>query len=252
LKVAFFISSVINVDDSAGHNFTYSSRRTFFDREERYRQTQFTLASLRLAYPGCMIYLYDCSRNPDEYRERFAYMGTDNFRYISIQELDPEINEICRTHPAKGYCEALCTEVFLKNYIDELREYDYIVKISGRYFYTSFDATVLNEQNKNSFLNKYIRVWDWQPHWNYPEELNRNGYMHWAPSQTYAVGQGQIDNYYRTYFNIADWYRQNPSIGGIVDFEAIFYHVLLSHFPIVEVPWLTGGWGGSEGDYSEW
>jgi hypothetical protein len=145
-------------------------------------------------------------------------MGTDNFRYISIQELDPETNEICRTHPAKGYCEALCTEVFLKNYIDELREYDYIVKISGRYFYTSFDATMLNEQNKNSFLNKYIRVWDWQPHWNYPEELNRNGYMHWAPSQTYAVGQGQIDNYYRTYFNIADWYRQNPSIGGIVDF----------------------------------
>lgn len=250
MKLAFFISSAINLDSTVNQGFSYSNKRTQFNSDERLRQTQFTINSINLVCPDSTIYLFDSSTNAEEYSNKLSYVR--NLKFIPLIKLDKDTATITRSHPTKGYCEALGTELFLKNYIEELSEYDFITKVSGRYYYASFDNKFFNQENKNSYLVKQIKNWDWNENWQYPNFLNINGKLFWSATQTYAIGKNQIQNFYNNFSKITNYYRDNEQNSNHIDFECLMYYFVLRNQNLVEIPWSVGGWTSAKGDFIQW
>lgn len=250
MKLAFLVSSAINLDETINQGFSYSKNRSFFSSEERFRQTQYTINSINLVCPESTIYLYDNSLNFQEYAEKLSYVN--NLKFISLERLDPMASAITRSHPSKGYCEALGTEVFFKNFIEELDQYDFVTKISGRYFYSTFDTRFFNQENKNKFLFKQFRNWEWSDAWKFPDFLKISHKLFWAPTQTYSIGQNQIQNFYKNFLEIGNYYRNNPQTSNHIDFECLMYYFVLHNQPVAEVSWEVGGWTGAMGDYQQW
>lgn len=247
MKIAFYISSIINVDSTNG--FGHIASRSAFSSEERFRQTQFTIGNIRSLFPEAHLFLFEIGKNVEKIRNDLSYVR--NLTVVSAEELDPAVTEMCRTNKSKGTCETAATLLFLKHYMSTLKEYDYVIKISGRYFFTQIDNNFLNQENTDKYLCKQIFSWDWKPEWCYPEILKKNGRLFWAPSQTYAVGRGAMDDYYQSLTNMYEYYTDNPEVAKILDFECLLYHYVLQDKPYIEVPWITGGWGGQEGAYNE-
>jgi hypothetical protein len=109
MKLAFFISSIINIDQTISQGFSYSKQRSAFSSDERLRQTQYTINSINLVCPESTIYLFDSSVNAEEYSNKLSYV--ENLKFVSLEKIDPASAEITRSHPGKGFCEA----VFLLN-----------------------------------------------------------------------------------------------------------------------------------------
>jgi len=247
MKLAFYISSVINVDSTNG--FGHTPVRSAFSAEERFRQTQFTIASIRLLFPESKIFLFEIGHNVDKIRNDLNYVS--NLEVVSAEELDPVVTHLCRTNTSKGTCETAATILFLKHYINELKEYDYFIKVSGRYFYTDVDTSVLNQENTNKYISKYTKVWDWLEWWGYPDLLKNNGKLFWTPSTSYAVGRELLDDFNQSLTVMYEYYINNPELAKIIDFECLLYHFVIQNKPCVEVSWILGGWGGQSGQFSE-
>lgn len=248
MKIAFYISSIINLDNARG--FGNIPSRSAFSSAERFRQTQFTIANIRSLFPAAHLFLFEIGREVDQIRKDLRHVS--NLTIISAEELDPAITELCRTNRSKGTCETAATLLFLKHYINKLKEYDYVVKMSGRYFFTKIDAGFLNQENINRYVCKQIHSWEWKPEWNYPELLKKNEKLFWTPSQSYAVGTGRLDEFHQSLATMYEYYLNNPELAKILDFECLLYHYVLQNKPYVEVPWITGGWGGQDGIYNEY
>lgn len=248
MKLAFYISSIINLDNVGG--FGHIASRTAFSSAERFRQTQFTIANIRSLFPEAHIFLFEIGRDVDQIRNDLRHVG--NLNIISAEELDPAVTELCRTNRSKGTCETAATLLFLKHYMSKLKEYDYVIKISGRYFFTKMVAGFLNQENTNRYLCKQIHSWEWKPEWGYPEMLKKDEKLFWTPSQSYAVGTGLLDEFHQSLASVYEYYVNNPELAKILDFECLLYHYVLQNKPYVEVPWITGGWGGQDGIYNEY
>ena len=81
MKKAFLITSVIDIDTSAP--LTYSNIRSVFDKEERLRQTIFSVTSLDLVSDNdCTFFLIDLSDNNENYENTFSFQK--NLKYISV------------------------------------------------------------------------------------------------------------------------------------------------------------------------
>ena len=146
MKLAFIITSCIEVKNE--HPLTYSKVRSYFSNEERFRQTITTVASLdALTKNDSTIYLVDTSEHCEPYRNNFWYQP--NLKFISIKEEFPEIFDIVTSHPNKSYCECLILHTVMTKYKEEFLAYDYVLKISGRYFSdSSFDKDIFKQYNK--------------------------------------------------------------------------------------------------------
>ena len=250
MKIAFFISSAINIENKDGNGFGFVPSRTAFTPEERFRQTQATIANVRLLFPDAHIFHYEIGKEADRYKQQLNYV--DNLTFVSIEDLNHTTAEMCRTNNSKGLCEAVSTSLFLDHYIDQLKQYDYFIKLGGRYFYTNVDKTFLTQENTDKYLCKNIRNFEWLDWWGYPEEFKRNGCVKWTPSQSYIVGNGQLEDYKASMFSVKDYYLANPSLARILDFECLLYYFILENKPYIEIPWTNGGWGGQDGVYSEY
>jgi hypothetical protein len=248
MKIAFYISSVINLDNTNG--FGHNPIRSAFPPAERFRQTQFTIANIKSLFPDARIFLFEIGHNVDQIRADLKYVH--NLTVISAEELDSVVTELCRTNESKGTCETAATLLFLKNYIDVLKEYDYVIKISGRYFFTSIDKSILNQENTNKYICKQIQDWEWKSHWGYPEILKKDNRLFWAPSQSYAVGKDLLDDLQQSLYKIYEYYINNPELAKILDFECLLYQYVLQDKPYIEVPWIAGGWSGQTGVYNEY
>ena len=250
MKLAFYISSAINVDDNIQNGFGHLNVRSFFNSEERFRQTQFTISNIRLLCPTATIFLFEIGKNAEEYKKRLKYVS--NLEFISSEDLDPIITQFCRTSSSKGQCETKATMLFLDHYISRLSEFDYLIKISGRYFFTSFDASVFNLENTGSYLTKNLRKWNWKDSWKYPQMLNRGNYLYWIPTQTYVVGNKLLFDFYKGLYNIREYYNNHGIVSDKIDYECMIYHFVLDNKPLISLPWTCGGWVGQNGIYSEW
>lgn len=249
MKLAFFISSAINLDHSSDSNkFLYANKRTAFSSEERFRQTQFTINSISLLFPDAKIYILDISENAYQYQERLNYVK--NLTFLPLENINKISAHICRTHQSKGYCEGLSTKEFLNVCFDELKNYDYLVKISGRYFLTEFDKSLLTLENKNSYLVPFTRQFNWNPQWGYPAELNINGKLGWAFTCLYSVGIDLLDEFKQNFENVTQYFIDNPDIAKIMDYECIFYDkILKGKNNILNPNWHVAGWSGAEGHF---
>ena len=249
MKIAFFISSAINLDLTTDVNFNYAPRRSAFSSEERFRQTQQTINSINLVMPDCHIYLLDISENYIEYKDRLSYVP--NLTFVGLEGIDPDSAQLCRTHKSKGLCEATSTVKFLDHYIEELKEYDYVVKFSGRYFLTQFDKSIFTEENKDNFLIHTLYNWPWKDHWGYPESMKRNNELFWMFTCIYGFGKNRLEEFYQGVQQIPKYYIENPELALILDFENAMYYNVLEDKPFVKFPCRVAGWGGANGDFGQ-
>jgi len=250
MKKCFIVTSAIGIENNAPLLTSRPVRRTAFSQEERFRQTQYSINSINAVAPGSQIYLFDISKNHEMYKKDLAYKA--NVEYISCEELAPGVAEMCRTNPTKGLCEASSMIVFLKNYLDKVKQFDYMVKLSGRYFYVDFSLDYFNEQNRANYLFKQLRIFPWNDAWGYPKEMAVNNQMWWTPTQTYAVGHDLYDHFYAGLQQFPPFYFEGGDKVAFIDYEALMFHLIVKHRPFIQTSWICGGWGSSEGDYGEW
>jgi len=248
-NLCFFVSSAINLDNTNNIGFSYSPKRSAFNAEERFRQTQYTLNSIRLIEPEAEIYLVDISENASEYAKRLSYVP--NLQFISVQDLAPDIAEQCRTNNAKGYCETLSTKFFFDNYIDNISSRDFLCKISGRYFYTAFQRHHFIEENLDKYIFKPLHLFNWQDNWQFPEELKFNNKCKWIFTCTFAIGKKKFHDFRNKLNYAVDFYQKDASRFH-VDYECVLPYCVLDDPSIFGSFWHVSGWGGANGDFGIW
>lgn len=245
MKFAFIVSSIIDPNQGRGQNFPYSQNRSFFTPEERLRQTQGTLNSLHLIDPDSDIFLLDTSEQ--SYKKELSYVP--NLNYINLNELDIETGEIGRNSPSKGFGEATSTVTFLKNYYQTLKKYDFVIKITGRYYFSMFDKKIFTDHIRDKYVIGSVRQFPWNNSWNYPSFLNYENKLNWVPTWAYGLGISKFDEYFQNYQLILDFYKNNPEIAPYMDLECLFYEYIIKNNQSIQAPWTINGWNGVSGKF---
>lgn len=250
MKTAFIITSTINCDNQ--FPLTYSPVRTFFDAEERFRQTLYTINSIDQATDAkdTVIYLLDSSPNWGEYLHRVLFQK--NLRFISVAFDFPQEYEVIKSHPNKTRCESLMMSCFLNKHAKELEEFDYVFKISGRYFInSSFDINIINNNENKIFYKKHLEH-DWQEHWGY-NMVDRRALQGDNKLRQYcSVVFGWGKKYQK---NFADLYTAMASITERkemyhYDIETLGYYLTRPWAEdIIETDWIVHGWHGPDGKF---
>lgn len=249
MNVAFIISSAIDLGNGAKFNFIGKKVRSVFSAEERFEQTQFTLSNIDSFFPDVKKYIFDVGKNSDRYKDNLSYVK--NLDFISIEKINKEASEKCITLQSKGWCESIGTYIFLENKKDELKKYDFLIKISGRYFYKNFNKKFLTSDNLDKILSKKIYKWNWKNSWGFPEFLNQDGILYWMPTTTYCIPRFCFETYKSSIENIKNFYEHNKDSNFIqIDFEAIMFHFLLKDKYFIETDWTCEGLGGVDGKLS--
>ena len=250
MKKAFIVTSAIEVDNS--NSLTYSKTRSYFSNEERLRQTIATVASLDQATDeNTTIYLLDISDDWKKYKDALAYQT--NLKFISIKEQFPQIYKTVKTHPQKSHCECLMLSTFMAAYKDELSQYDFQFKFSGRYFLDkSFDISVFNDAVKGKIFYKKPLQWEWQDHWGYSMVDRRKQQGDNKVRQYCSVLFGWSKEYQSKFldmFNSIALMLSQPALHHY-DVETLGYYFTRQYTQdIIETNWLVYGWTGANGQF---
>lgn len=250
MKKAFIVSSAIEVNND--YPLTYSQVRSHFSSEERFRQTIFTITSLDLIRdPDLTIYIIDLSENWESYAGILSFQ--QNLKFVSVKKDFPWIFNEARTHNNKSHCETLIVKTFIEHNLQELKNFDYVFKISGRYFIDgSFTTQHLNEHNIDKLFFKYPMKFDWIDSWPYQmvdrRKVQGDNKLYQYSSVLYGWGKNYLEK-------ILDINRVICEITGsekgkFYDIETLLYYFTRDFEKnIIEVPWLVNGWDGVNGRY---
>lgn len=163
MNKSFIITSILDPEKTP---LTYSKTRSFFSPDQRVEQTLCTISKiLPLKNSEDEIYLLDASKD----KSLLSSFSSLPIKIINIEEKIPEIFNLIRTHKNKSFCECTMLVNFLKIYANELLKFDYIIKLSGRY-YIEFPFSLnllLNESNINKIFYKTPNSYEWQDWWDY-------------------------------------------------------------------------------------
>jgi hypothetical protein len=250
MKKAFIVTSGIEINGA--NPLTYSQSRSYFSNEERLRQTVATIASVDQATDDeTTIYLVDISDNWQNYQSIFSYQK--NLKYVSVKNEFPEIFTEVTTHPQKSRCECLTLATFMQRYKQELKQYDFLFKFSGRYLLDrSFDISLFNESNQDKLFYKKPLKWEWNDSWGYSmvdlrKEQNDN-YL----NQYSSVLVGWTQPYQDRMVNIFN------SVAAILSNQSMYHYDVetLSYYfarpyasDIIETDWKVYGWLGTSGQF---
>ena len=250
MKKAIIVTSAIEVDNN--YPLTYSNVRSHFSNEERFRQTVSSIANLDLATDSeTHIYLVDISENSASYGAQFGYQP--NLTYVGLKDRLPDVWQIVRTHKNKSYCENLCILSFLNLYKEELTQYDYYFKFSGRYLIDrKFDIGFFNENTKPGFYFKHPMQFEWNDTWGYSmvdlrQEQNNNLLYQYC-----SVLYGWSKEFYPQYVDIIKVIAEICSKKETqhYDVETLLYYFTRQYsVNITEMPWIIYGWDGVNGRF---
>jgi hypothetical protein len=250
MKKAFIITSAIEIDQTAP--LTYSPSRSCFPIVDRLRHTMMTVANLDLVSDDeTTLFLVDMSDNWKQFESMFSYQK--NLIFVSVKEKFPEIYNEVRTHPNKSHSESLLLYTFLQKYKEQLKNYDYFVKISGRYFIDShFTKNEFNEDNLNKIFFKRPLKHDFKEEWNYTmvdrRSIQGDNFIFQYPTTLFGWGKEK-------YASLVDIFR---GIAEILDHEGMYHYdieTLIYYFTrqydadIVEVNWKIYGWDSAHGTF---
>lgn len=159
-KICFIITSSIEVDNNYPIDIwdPNEGRRSDFDSEERYRQLIYTLCNLRLIDKTATYYIAETSIDYEKYyniEELFMHVGQENTKIVfwPLGKYNQEALRIANTNNNKSYCEGVLLYNFIKENREELLQYDFIIKVSGRYVY-EFN---INDLKKDKLMFRYAR-----------------------------------------------------------------------------------------------
>jgi hypothetical protein len=165
MKKAFVVTSSIDVNNQ--YPLTYSKTRSFFSDDQRLEQTINTIHSIQASSDiDTDIFLVDTSRRCKNYSQKLS--NIKNTKYISIDDIDPELYTIVTSHSNKSFCEINLLLSFFKKFNQELSIYDYFFKMSGRYSIDqNFKIESFTSDHTDKIFFKKPWEWDWKDHWNY-------------------------------------------------------------------------------------
>lgn len=137
------VTSVINTPQTP---LSYCPNRSTYSREQRFQQTQKTIASIKQKIPDCFIFLVECSDLSEKERNYFE----NNCEYIlnlwNISEIHSSIFGI-----SKALGEGTMTIKALEYIIDNKIQYNNLFKISGRYWLNDTFTYDIYDNNKLIF-----------------------------------------------------------------------------------------------------
>ena len=143
MKNLVLITSVINTPNKP---LSYSAVRSIFSREERFKQTQETIKSIKAKIPNCKIVIVECTDFTDIER---GYFQEQCDYILNLWENKSLHNNIFGISKSLG--EGTMTIKALEYIFEEKIEFDCLYKICGRYsFNDRFNYSVFNN-TKNIF-----------------------------------------------------------------------------------------------------
>ncbi len=250
MKKAFVITSAIDVEKDAP--LTYSSVRSFFEADERFRQTVSTIANLDARFPNdTVIFLVDLSNEYEKYRGILSYQK--NLVFVSVKEEFPEIYDIVRKHPNKSHCETLLLMKFFAKYKQQLADIDYFFKVSGRYFFDgSFTDELFVPENLGKIFFKHPMQFDWQDLWNYHRvdrrAIQKDNKLRQYCSVLYGFGKQNYDRFLDLY-RVLSFFTNHPAYSTF-DVETLLYYFTRDfEIDIIEVDWKVYGFNGADGRF---
>lgn len=250
MKKAFIVTSIIDVNPNIP--LTYSKIRSCFSSEERFRQTLYTINCLNLiSDTDTVIYLLDASENWQHYSQFFSYQS--NLKYISVKKEFPEIYNDVTTHQNKSHCECQMLSTFVRAYKDELSQYDYTFKLSGRYFFDrSFDLSVCNEENLGKIFYKRPLSFEWNDGWGYEmvdlrKDQGDNCLRQYC-SVLYGWGREYNSKMYDIFTGVSTMLTRSQM--QHYDIETLGYYMTRPfEKDIIETDWTVYGWHGCSGTF---
>jgi hypothetical protein len=243
----FVVTSSIETKNAP---LTYSSIRTIFSAEERFRQTLFTINSIRNSFPSSKIVIVDSSENYSQYKSTVSYFA--NVDYIPLKELDKRSFEIVNNHGNKSLCESLLLNSFYKNFKKELKSYDYIIKACGRYFYFDFNDSLFNEHNTDKIFYKKPLRFEWNDNWNYKfvdrRGIQKDNFLYQYCTVLYAFGSNVLDKMID--INTAAVHLLDQKAMCHYDIETLSYYFTRPfEKDVIETDWKVSGWDGTSGRF---
>jgi hypothetical protein len=141
MLIAFIITSVIN---TISKELTYGPR-SYYNSSERFKDTLKTIHSIREYVPDAKIYLIEGSKLNHEMEFIFESLTDYYVNTYTDNKIIKGVNS-----KMKGYGETVQLKYIFHNY--NLEKYDYIFKISGRYYLNNnFNLNKLVYSNKVLF-----------------------------------------------------------------------------------------------------
>lgn len=196
MRHAFFVTSSIELDPKK--SFKGVPKRTVFTTEERLEHTILTLKNLKEKDPSASIYFIDSSLT--RFNE-LDNLNLDNFYYIQLENLNPEVANTVRTYTSKSYCECLMILEFFKHFKNELKKYDFVTKICGRYTLgDNYSTSIFKPWLKDKFFMKKELVWA-DEHINFlseqalPRDLLVDNKLYGFYTVAHAFGTNRLNHY---------------------------------------------------------
>ena len=230
--------------------FTYSPTRSIFPADERFRQTIFTVNSLRNSFPDAKIVVVDSSDDYKEYLDNFRYFK--NTEFVPLKELNYEAFEIVNTHPNKSLCESILLNTFYTNYRKEILSYDYHIHACGRYFYWDLNNDLFTEENKDKIFFKRPMKFPWDSSWRYHfvdirEEQGEDALRQYC-TVLYAFGTKHLDKFIDINEAAIHLIKQPHMMH--YDIETLSYYLTRQYKDnIIETDWRVCGWDGTSGRF---
>lgn len=250
MKKAIIITSCIELSND--YPLTYSSVRTHFSNEDRYRHTIMTIANLDMAADSdTHLFLVDASENYLTYAANLSYQK--NLTYVSIKEKMPDIYNDVITHPNKSYCEQLLLYTFITTFKEQLSNYDILIKATGRYFSdSSFDLSIFDRDIKPGFYFKNPLGFEWNPNWGYGivdlRHIQGNNLLYQYCTVLYGWHKSYTDNFLDISKVIIEFC--NSEQGRGYDVETLLYFFTRQFEDcITHMPWVIYGWDGTSGRF---
>jgi hypothetical protein len=251
MKNCYLVTSLIEADNT--FLLKKNQIRSILTTEDRFFDTIKTIDCIVENDSEAKIFLLDASK---EYFEELI-IKYPNLHYIHIEKTNPNLANNIRTHPSKSHGESLMILDFLKQYKNIIAsEYDYLIKLSGRYYFVGNYLNDLNEKNINKFLFKKPVFWNKKDLTYLSEE--------YLPTEMYigdklggyytvinAIGNTQLNKYEIAMFACASM-TDTYSKYFYVDIEYLLYKIF-SDFEfknnVIETNWTVEGRGGQNGKY---
>jgi hypothetical protein len=140
----FMITSVINTGNIP---WSYSTVRSAFSIEERFKQTLCTIQSIRDKAPNSLILLVECSELSAE-MEDILKNNVDYYLQCYTME---HVRTACIQNGLKGYGEAMKTREAVRYLVEHCIPFQRLFKISGRYYLNESFSKMNYAMNDYSF-----------------------------------------------------------------------------------------------------
>lgn len=246
IKKLFYITSTIQPRDA---ELTYSKTRSVFTTEERFRQTIGSITSIHNADPNAQIILLDSSDECEELLSKFNFIP--NLTVIPLNKLDSGITDTVNSHRNKTLCECLMTNTFFKHYKKYIKDFDYVVKLSGRYNIFNF-TNYFTEENKTKLFFKRPLSFKWNDDWRYNfidlRHAQGNDQLMQYCTVLFAFGAQNLEKIMDMNDSIIHFLEQ-PSMNHY-DMETLYYYLTRPfQSNIIETDWRVCGWDGTSGRF---